>query len=125
MNGAIPDDSLREEIIDKGEVVYSLFWDSGAPGPGAEYETIYRFQDKYYPILSYEEDTIPYETIEAALEASELTLITEATQEIETTEIAAAQLVQMLRYEGDKNISIAINGENWLVSPDGKFQKAD
>lgn len=82
MNEAYPDDSLREQIIDNGEIVYSLFWDSGAPGAGAEYEYIYHYDDKYYPVLSYDDSMVAYNTLEEALEATELTLLNEASQEI-------------------------------------------
>ena len=123
MNEAPPDDFFLDQIIDNGEIVYSLFWNSDAPGIGGEYENIYRFEEQYYPILSFEESVVAYNTLEEALDASEMTSLNESSQEIMSKEINTDRLVQLLHYQGDHDVSIVINGERWLAITDGKFQK--
>jgi len=34
------------KIIRFGKIVYNVFWDSGGPGAGADYECIYKWRDR-------------------------------------------------------------------------------
>jgi hypothetical protein len=45
--------SEARKIIRFGTVVYELFWDSGGPDAGAEYERVFRWRDKYAGLSAY------------------------------------------------------------------------
>lgn len=119
MDGDNEDRDLRDTIIEQGEEVYQLFWDSGGPGAGADSECIYRYMGKYYPILSFDDDTQPYGTLEEALIESEINSITDAVEEIRSTELATSELVNILKFIGEDARNILINGETWYVSTAG------
>lgn len=48
----------RDTIMEKGDCAYHQFWESGAPGAGADYESVYRFSDRYLVIYSFEDDAM-------------------------------------------------------------------
>lgn len=107
----------REDITEYGEQVYSLFWDSGGPGGGAEYEYIYRYQGYFYPILSYDYDVQPYSSLGEALRESELSTLLDACEEIEFPPEYRNQIMPLLNYAGEDGRDIRINGEVWFVAP--------
>jgi hypothetical protein len=115
---------LLEAIYETGEVFYRYYWDSGAPGPGAEYEYIYYYQGRYYPVLSYDDMLKPFDTLDEALVASELLKVTDACVDIYAPTIPVDQLIKKLVYlgEGERDRSITINGVKCIMSKDRKFQ---
>jgi len=110
-----------KKIIRFGEVVYCLFWDSGAPGPGAEYESVFKWRDSYAVCLSFDEPKGPYNSLTQAVKATELNHITEATVSIDSQELDSEQIAKMLRCPGEPPFGLRINGETWLVGRDKKF----
>ena len=110
-----------KKIIRFGEVVYSVFWDSGAPGPGAEYESVSKWRDSYAVCLSFDEPQGSYNSLVQALKATELNCVTEATVSIDSQELSSEQIAKMLRYIGDPPFGLRINGEVWLVNEKKKF----
>jgi hypothetical protein len=110
-----------KKIIRFGEVVYSLFWDSGAPGPGAEYESVFKWRDNYAVCLSFDEPQGPYNSLARAVKAAELNRVTEATVSIDSQELSSEQIAEMLRYFGEPPFGLRINGEVWLVNEKKKF----
>jgi hypothetical protein len=110
-----------ERIIRYGQIVYSLFWDSGAPGPGAEYESVFKWRDSYAVCLSFDEPQGPYNSLMQAVKAAELNRVTEATVSIDSQEISSEQIAKMLRHLGKPPFALRINGEIWLVNRDKKF----
>jgi len=59
--------SEAQKIIRFGKVVYELFWDSGGPGAGAEYEYVFRWRDKYACRLSYADPRGPFDDLQTAI----------------------------------------------------------
>jgi hypothetical protein len=110
-----------KRIIRYGQVVYSLFWDSGAPGPGAEYESVFKWRDSYAVCLSFDEPQGPYSSLVQAVKAVELNRVTEATVSIDSHELTSQQIAKMLRYPGEPPFGLRINGEIWLVNEKKKF----
>ena len=81
-----------EKIIEEGETAYKLYWDSGGPGAGADYEVIYKYADKYFCAHSNNPMDGPYDSLDDALDEGYL-MITDASEavwcdEIPTQEIA-------------------------------------
>ena len=112
----------KEDIANNGDPVYTLSWDSGAPGPGADVECIYKIGDAYYAILSYEGwPTGPYENLVEALRASELDLILSAVTEIECVELSDFELSEILRSTNDPGFYLTINGAKWQLDQKGQF----
>lgn len=110
-----------KKIIRYGQIVYSVFWDSGAPGAGADYELIFKWRDSYAARLSFDEPQGPYNSLAQAVRAAELNRITSATVSIDSQELSPEQIAKMLRYVGELPFGLRINGEIWLVDRDKKF----
>ncbi len=115
------DDS--DAIFEEGEQVYSLYWDSGAPGAGAGYESVYKWNGQYYLVLSDGDgEDEPFDTLREAIDAGELTYVNSATQEITSTELSAAEIVAMLNNdESDPVERLTINGELWQRDAGGTW----
>jgi hypothetical protein len=117
------DETLREKIIEEGEEIYCLCWDSGGPGAGADCERIYLFKGQYYPILSYEYETQAYASLEEALEDKELSRLIEGTVEITFPPELSEKVLPLLRNIGEEVVEFKINGEAWLAMPGGELRK--
>jgi hypothetical protein len=110
-----PDDlwpEAQERLGTEGDCVFSLFWDSGGPGAGAEEERIYRWKDKFFFFSEYWEVPNPFESLDAALEASNLLNVNTATQWIRCKDLSAEELTLRLSVGDDVN-GLDINGEQW------------
>ena len=123
MSTNIPWEDLQEEIAKNGEAVYGVYWDSGAPGAGADWETVYKYKGKYYLWLTFDDEHGPYDTLLEALEVSELLSVTDATVSVTCTEIPTEELVRKLTYLGDTGLTITVNEEEWQVTGDGEFMR--
>jgi hypothetical protein len=114
---------VTEILHEEGEWVYRLFWDSGGPGAGAEYEKIYKFRDRYWPHSSVEGFSGPFDSLEEAL-TGDFLAITDATVSIECRELSAAELAKrVVIYSAEPGHSVKINGEAWRVSEDKTLER--
>ena len=114
---------LSELIIEEGEIVYALQWDSGGPGAGAGYEVVYKFRDYYWTHSDYEGLSGPYDSLAEAL-SDAFTTMTSATERIRCSELSSEEIVERLEpYDLECTKRIVINGEDWVVTPDGHFMK--
>lgn len=113
--------SLRDIILEEGERVYNLFWDSDNPGAGADDESVYLWNGQYYPILSDDYDTQPYPTLQEVMVAYELDHFRETTVSIESTLLSAEQIAQLLHSACDGPHEFQINDETWYF--DGETLK--
>ena len=114
---------LSELIIEEGEIVYALQWDSGGPGAGAGYEVVYKFRDYYWTHSDYEGLSGPYDSLDEAL-SDAFTTMTSATERIRCSELSSEEIVERLEpYDLECTKRIVINGEDWVVTPDGHFMK--
>ena len=120
----IPCDKILSEVImEEGEIVYCLYWDSGSPAVGGGYEIIYKFRDYYWSYSDYEWLTGPYPILDEAL-SSALTTVTDATQSIRCSELTSEEITERLEpYDLDCTKRIVVNGEDWVVTPEGHFIK--
>lgn len=109
-----------DEIADEGwsqfheraECVFTLFWDSGGPGAGAEEERIYSWQGKLYFFSEYREVPNPFASFEDALKGSEQCRVSSATRWIRCKLMGNQELVRLLEPNGE-GIELSINGEGW------------
>ena len=116
-------DSLLNRLYEKGEVVFNLFWDSGAPFPGAGHDLIYHLDGSYWFCDDNNEVEGPYESLAEALPSWP---IGSATEMIECPAYSASGLVTMLDFSQlDLGQRIEINGEQWQVSKDGKLERVE
>ena len=117
------DEILFELIIEEGEVVYVLQWDSGGPCAGGGSEVVYKFKGHYWTHSDYEGFLGPYPCLNEAL-SSAFTTVTEATQSIHCIELSSEEVAERLEpYDLEYTKRIVINGENWVVTPEGRFMK--
>jgi hypothetical protein len=116
MGRAKLDQDQIEEMVENGEIVYSVYWDSEGPGAGADVEAIYKYNRKYCLRLSFEDDVLVYDSLGEALDAGELFLVSEATVSIESTEIPSEELIKKLTYSGGENHKFLINHEEFLIN---------
>ena len=121
-----PDDNghqLIERIREEGEHVGRLHWDSGIPGPGVGFLSIYKFKNEYWCDDDGELDG-PYETLAEAMEWTNFG-VNDTTIFIWCTELTADQLAARAEfYEAEPGHAVQINLEEWAVSPDGKLERA-
>jgi hypothetical protein len=112
-----------ELVIEEGEIVYGLEWDSGSPAIGGGYEVVYKFREYYWAYSDYEGLIGPYASLDKAL-SSNFTTVTEATQSIRCSELSSNEIAERLEpYDLEYTKRIVINGEDWVVTPEGRFMK--
>ena len=114
---------LSELILEEGKIVYSLQWESGGPAAGAGYEVVYKFRDSYWTHSDYEGLSGPYDSLAEAL-SDAFTTVTSATERIRCSELSSDEIVERLEpYDLECTKRIVINGEDWVVTPEGRFMK--
>ena len=108
-----------EAIIEGGQCVYSLSWDSGGPGGGSGCERVYTLNGAYAVVLDDGEGSGPYSTLIDAIGATEqLFMVWPATTEIESKELNTEEIISILKlFEGvdESELKIRINGENRTI----------
>ncbi len=120
-----PTEDESERLIEEKKPVYSVYWDSGAPGAGADSEHVYRWGDGYIVLFSGGGDETVYATLREAIEKAELNYVTEATQEIDSSEMSSEEIGALLRTHDEGSYRVLINGEVWKSVGSGQFQKAE
>ncbi|MGI0481647.1 hypothetical protein ACN4EE_12745 [Geminocystis sp. CENA526] len=115
----------EEELMqEQGEVVYSVYWDSGAPGAGAGYELIYLWKGQYVVWLTDDPDRPVYDNLTEAIMGVELNFVNDAIKEIKSTELSSEEIVELLEvYIGNNIHKLTINGEDWEVNKQGNFTR--
>ncbi|CAN5658737.1 hypothetical protein BH23GEM5_BH23GEM5_14740 [soil metagenome] len=121
----LPTEDEYERLIEEEKPVYSVYWDSGAPGAGANSEQVYRWGDGYIVLYSDGENETVYPTLRAAIERTELYYVTEATQEISSSEMSSEEIATLLRTHDESRYRVLINGEAWQTEGSGGFRKAE
>jgi hypothetical protein len=122
-DGGNRDEITSELIIEEGEIVYGLQWDSGGPAAGTGYEAVYKFRGYYWTHSDYEGLCGPYSCLDEAL-SSTFTTVTSATQSIRCNELSSNEIAERLEpYDLEYTKRIVINGEDWVVTPEGRFMK--
>ena len=112
-----------ETVVSEWDVVYTLAWDSGAPGPGAGVEFIYKSEGKYVAIL--EGDLIgPCDNLVDVLDQSELNLVLSGVTNIECSEMSSEELAAVLHSHNDPGFQLLINREKWELGLAQKFLPA-
>lgn len=111
-----------DELIENGQEVFRMEWDSGGAGAGAGMEQILMYRWRYYFISSdLEEEEIPgYPSLEEALEEGGLLEISEAVTAI-SSEWPAELLISKLAYSGEVETKFRINGKEYRALPGGKI----
>jgi hypothetical protein len=123
--GRFPTEDEYERLIEEKKPVYSVYWDSGAPGVGADAEHVYRWGDGYIILSSGGEDETVYSSLRETIEKTELNYVTEATQEIHSTEMSSEEIAMLLRTDGEGSYRVLVNGEALQTDGSGRFRKAE
>ena len=104
-----------EAIIEDGQCVYSVSWDTGGPVGGSGCERVYTLNGAYTVAFDDGESSGPYSTLRDAISATEqLYLVGPATIEIESKELNIDEIISLLKpFEGvdEPELKIRINGE--------------
>ena len=118
-------DEEHDRIIDEGETVYSQSWDSGAPGAGADVESVLKYDGKYWALTSYNGLQGPLDSLIEALESEELLRVSGATQQIESSKMSEEELsAKISGFGGDAGV-FTINGAAYELFDDGSVKKRD
>jgi hypothetical protein len=128
----VDDEELLERLDEEGEKVWTLEWDAGGPGAGGDEDYACRLEGRYYAVLVGRGETWgPYKTLEDAVEAGDLDVVTEATAAVRSSVMAAAEVAALLRPSDDEVARSLEPGEGWLevnveayVYEDGEFRPA-
>jgi hypothetical protein len=108
-----------EAIIEDGQCVYSVSWNTGGPGGGSGCERVYTLNGAYAVVLDDGEGSGPYSTLIDAIGATEqLFMVGPATTEIESKELNTEEIISILKlFEGvdESELQIRINGENRTI----------
>lgn len=107
------DEQINQYIIDEGEVVYSLEWDSGGPGAGAGENKVCHWKGKFASSSDsgYEG---PFDTLDEALESNSCLCVTTATYNIESSMLSAKEIAKRLECFANDGYVVQINGESWV-----------
>jgi hypothetical protein len=117
------DEILSELILEEGEIVYVLQWEGGGPCTGGGYEVVYKFRGYYWTHSDYEGLQGPYPCLNESLSAA-LTTVTDVTESIRCSELSSEEIVERLEpYDLEYTKRVVINGEDWVVTPEGNFMK--
>jgi len=121
----LSDKELGERISEQGERVFSLHWDSGAPGIGAGVDSIYKFKNQYWNYSFDNELFGPFDSLDEAMQRPDFLGITGATECIYCTELTAPEVACRLEIYDDiePGHRVQINHEEWEVSSDGKLKR--
>lgn len=101
-----------QRFYDASECVFSVFWDSGGPGMGAEEERIYRWEGEFYYFSEYWEVPNPFKSLDRVLKVSGLLQVNTATQWIRCKLLTAEELIPRLSVSSDLK-ALEINGDMW------------
>jgi hypothetical protein len=121
------EEELLEEICENGEPVFSMFWDSGAPTPGADCKTVYCCKVNYAVSSSSEGLLGPYDSLEVALRENDgLLMVTSSTPRASTVNpCRARRIATMLWSEADEPLTLKINGETTEIRERGRLPKGN
>ena len=104
-----------EAIIEDGQCVYLVSWDTDSPFGGSGCERVYALNGAYAVAFDVGERSGPYSTLCDAISATEeLYLVGPATKEIESMELNIDEILSLLKpFEGveEPELKIKINGE--------------
>lgn len=120
-SGQPPGEEIRELFTSRN--VYSLSWDSGAPGPGAWCDGVSLIGGLYYVDLEPEVYG-PFYRFEDALQNTEILSVTTATTDVDCSMLSERQITQWLRpFDLPYGFSLCINGTPWTWVPDGRWKR--
>jgi hypothetical protein len=115
------DEDLATQILEKGDEVFSLVWDGGAPGLSGGF-WISAWNGKFALGSTDHCDPGPYDSLGEALDSSELLLVSSATASIDCDLLSATELAQRLECHEEEEFDLLLNGERWIYDGHGKFR---
>jgi hypothetical protein len=111
-------------IIQYGKVAFSVFWDSGNPGAGADYERVFRWRNKYAVRYSTWDTEGPFDSLRKAITVTGLNRISTTIIEVSSDELTSEQLAKILRCPFELPSSLRINNEIWVPNQKKKFVRS-
>jgi hypothetical protein len=112
-------EQIRQCILDEGDVVYSLEWDSGGCGIGAGEEMVRHWKGKFVS-SSDNGDEGPFDTLDEALESNGCLAVTSATMCITSSMLSAKEIAKRLECFGEDGQPVQINGQDWVYQQQTK-----
>jgi hypothetical protein len=114
---------FTELLLEQGEEVFRLYWDSRGPGAGADCELILRFENLYFPRSSVEGLSGPFATLDEALQSGGFLGVTAATVSIDCSELSAGDIIRRLQFvDAEAGHIVRINGEAKHVTQDSRVE---
>ena len=120
---AEPTDEEIDELL-ASRPVFSLMWDSGGPGAGGDYESIYRWRGHYLLRRSFNDDFEPYPCLEDAVADSGLYEITPTVVSIDSLGWTPREIADSLELINADEHRVTLNGEQWIISAKGQSRPA-
>jgi hypothetical protein len=104
-----------ETVLEQGQCVYALSWDTREPLGGSGSERIYLLNDAFVVVLDDSEDCFTYPTLHEAITSTEqLYAVGPATTTIESTQLSTEDILAFLKpLDGldESELRVNINGE--------------
>lgn len=102
--------------------VYQYYWDSGGPVVGAGVEKVYRRDDRYVVVDCDGQRHGPFGSLIAAIDNCELSNVTEATTQIDCTELSAVELEACLQLSARPGHTFLLNQATVCITPTGRLE---
>lgn len=110
------------EIRNNWQMVFQHHWDSGGPGAGAGVEKVYRRDDRYIVVDFEGQRHGPFGSMILAINTHELGYVTEATTEIDCTELSAVELEGCLQLSAHPGHTFLLNQATVRITPTGRLE---
>jgi hypothetical protein len=119
------EDDLADQINTEGETVFDHDWDGGGMGASGGY-SVHRWKGRFAVSSVDECENGPFDTLDDALAANALLLVTSATTKIRCSLLSAAKLAKMLEFDdGIKGpFELYINDVLYTYRGKGKLQRS-
>ena len=119
------EDNFVDLLNEHGRRVYTICWDSGGPGAGADLECIDEFLGRYWPHTSTDGLSGPYKSFKEVFEDEDkpFRYVTSAVEEIWCREMAIEELLPKLILSNsfDPGFTMEINGKPYKLSEDSRL----
>ena len=116
------DEEFFDNLIESGNLVYEVEWDADNLGSGWGSEYVYSSSKGYFVYSETEWWLGPFETVQQALEITELNFLTGALINVNSTELSDEELKTILVSPLEEGFLFKLNGNPWTVNGRGKVE---
>ena len=116
------DEEFFEDLVENERVVYEIEHDADSLGSGWGSEYVYSSSKGYFVYSETEWWLGPFESIQQALEITELNFLTGALINVNSTELSDEELKTILVSPLEEGFMFKLNGNLWTVNDRGKVE---